>query len=76
MIVAIVITAFVAARTMTDTFSARTQSESLEQSRDAPRLADPGAGLASPTDLIATTIYDSSPVILPITWGAVAGTLI
>jgi predicted transcriptional regulator len=75
-IVAIVITAFVVARAMTDTFSARTQSESLERSRDAPRLADPGAQLASRADRIATTIYDSSPVILPITWGAVASTLI
>lgn len=30
----------------------------------------------SPADQVAATIYGSSPVILPITWGAVAGTLI
>lgn len=99
-IAAILITAVVVARAMTDTFSVnldsgQAQTESLEESNELEsRLADPDAELQekdqafdfaitteqvvapSPADQIATTIYGSSPFILPITWGAVAGTLI
>jgi hypothetical protein len=39
-------------------------------------LSDSQLVAASPPDLVAAAVYDSSPVILPITWGAVAGTLI
>lgn len=47
---------------------------SQRPSADALVIADPDAG---PLDHpFAKYIYDSSPIILPITWGAVAGTVI
>lgn len=46
----------------------------VDFSRDLVPVA-PQAEL-SPTDQISTAMYQSSPYILPITWGAVGGTLI
>lgn len=99
--IAVVITAVVVARAITDAFSVNLNSEQAqtkilqESSEPEARLTitDPDAELQedqaldfaitteqvvapSPADQVAATIYGSSPVILPITWGAVAGTLI
>ncbi|AFU59174.1 MAG: winged helix-turn-helix domain-containing protein [Nitrososphaera sp.] len=105
-VVAILITAIVVAKAMTDKFSIYTNSaqqaqtnnndNNLEESGDTkvrptlPHLdaqpkqdqsfelsiTDAQTATASPTDQIAASIYGSSPIILPITWGTVAGTLI
>jgi predicted transcriptional regulator len=71
--------------------SGQAQTNNLEQSSELKaRLTDPELQgkdadfsitteqlvAPSPTEQLTTLIYGSSPVILPITWGAVAGTLI
>jgi predicted transcriptional regulator len=52
------------------------ESQEKDQAFEFAITSDEQLVAPSPTDRIAATIYDSSPVIMPITWGAVAGTLI
>lgn len=108
-IAAVIITAIVLAKALTDHFSVKLQSnQELSEFRDQTVLPDesltltiedPDASMDSeaeadalakerlapaaeqvqsnfPEDIVTDSIYGSSHVILPITWGAVAGTLI
>lgn len=105
-IAAVIITAVVLAKALTDHFSARLEQSNQESPdfRDQTAtpdgesliITDPDARMDSeaealakerlapaaqgqsnfPEDMVTDSIYGSSHVILPITWGAVAGTLI
>ncbi len=106
-IAAVIITAIVLAKALTDHFSVKLQSnQELSEFRDQTALPDDSLALTiedpdtnmdfeseadalakerlapaqeqsnSTEDVVTDSIYGSSHVILPITWGAVAGTLI
>jgi predicted transcriptional regulator len=47
-----------------------------DRNLDPQYSSSSGERAANPADRVAASIYGSSPVILPLTWGAVAGTLI